>query len=364
MRDAEPCLLVQLLRRPELAGELDAAQWDLLIRQARHANLLARLDHLIEPHGGIADLPHPVQRHLLSARRFAAAHARVVRWEVNRIQRALSPLDVPVVLLKGAAYLMIESPAAGGRVFSDVDILVPKARLAEVEEALYWAGWLTTHHDAYDQRYYRQWMHEIPPLKHLKRRTVLDVHHTILPETARLHPDPRLLFDSAQPVAGEAGLYVLCVEDRILHSATHLFHDGEFEHGLRDLVDLDALLRQAADADPAFWDRLLDRAERLQLSRPLAYALRYCRSVLATPIPGPVIERMEQDLPGPALIQLMDALLRRALRPDHDSCDDTFTSTARGMLYLRGHYLRMPLHLLVPHLLRKSLRREPAESQR
>jgi hypothetical protein len=27
------------------------------------------------------------------------------------------------------------------------------------------AGWAATHHDAYDQRYYRQWMHELPPMQ-------------------------------------------------------------------------------------------------------------------------------------------------------------------------------------------------------
>jgi len=47
-------------------------------------------------------------------------------------------------------------------------------------------GWVSGHRSAYDQRYYRKWMHEIPPMTHIRRQTVLDLHHNILPETARL----------------------------------------------------------------------------------------------------------------------------------------------------------------------------------
>src|SRR3546814_9997045 len=43
--------------------------------------------------------------------------------------------------------------------------------------------------------------------------------------------------------------------------------------------------------------------------------------------------------------------------PDHESCDGSLTAAARWLLYVRAHYLRMPLPLLLPHLLRKSLHR-------
>lgn len=348
-------LLVRVLREPATGCGLSASDWDRLIRQARHANLLARLAHQVAESCEMAALPPPVQRHLDAARRFAAAHARVVRWEVNRIRRALAPLGVPVVLLKGAAYLLSESPAATGRIFSDVDILVPRARLDAVEESLYWAGWLTTHHDTYDQRYYRRWMHELPPLRHVRRQTVLDVHHNILPETARLNPDPEQLLAAAECI-DPPELHVLSPLDRILHSATHLFHDGEFEHGLRDLVDLDALIR----AEPETWlaEQLPARAEVLELARPLAYALRYCHAVLDTPLPPSLLAWTDQALPGPVTRRLMDSLMHRALRPPHPDCDDAFSPVARWLLYVRGHALRMPPHLLLPHLVRKALRNE------
>ncbi len=94
-------------------------------------------------------------------------------------------------MLKGAAYLVADLPSSAGRLFSDVDILVPKPRLPEVESHLTMHGWMTTHHSGYDQRYYRERMHELPPMEHVHRGTTIDVHHTILPETRGVDRTPQ-----------------------------------------------------------------------------------------------------------------------------------------------------------------------------
>ena len=50
----------------------------------------------------------------------------------------------------------------------------------------------------------------------------------------------------------------------------------------------------------------------------------------------------------------MQGLLALALRPQHPDCDTWLSRCARRALYLRSHLIRMPLHLLVPHLVRKA----------
>ncbi len=332
---------------------LSLAEWDLLIRQARSAGLLAVLFDIAEAHGqaGITERP---RNHLQSARVLTDKHQRDVRWEVRCIVEALDKVASPVVLLKGAAYLMAGLSVAKGRFFSDIDILVPKTSIDEVERTLRLKGWLSDSHDAYDQRYYRTWMHELPPLRHRFRNTVLDVHHNILPTTAKLHPDPEKLLQDAVCLEGYKNLYVLAPVDMVLHSATHLFSDGELEHGLRDLLDLDAMLRHFGQQD-SFWDELVERAVVLDLSRPLYYALNYTSRILATPVPVAVAKAAAAvGRPAAPLAVLMDTLFSRALMPDHSSCRDFFTPLARGLLYIRAHYLRMPLHLLLPHLFHKA----------
>jgi hypothetical protein len=50
----------------------------------------------------------------------------------------------------------------------------------------------------------------------------------------------------------------------------------------------------------------------------------------------------------------MDRLFGRALLPAHASCDDTWTPSARFLLYIRANWLRMPPLLLARHLLHKA----------
>ncbi|MFN3303611.1 MAG: nucleotidyltransferase family protein [Roseateles sp.] len=351
-----PPLLLQCLLDPGRTEGLSPAAWDLLIRQGRRANLLSRLASLLEPQ--LQRIPEAPRRHLQGALMVARRQVQTTRWEVHCIQSALAPLGVRPVLLKGAAYLLADMPASQGRLFGDVDILVPKAAIAQVEQALLASGWTFSDElDAYDQRYYRDWMHEIPPLGHAQRGTSLDVHHTILPPTARVKVNTAALFDDLRPLDSQPGVDVLAPTTMLLHSAAHLFHEGELDKGLRDLFDLDALLRDFCGR-PGFNEELLPRARTLGLTRPLYYALRYCRRWLGTPVPDDLFAAVERAAaPSGLTLWLMDACYDRALQPMHASCDSRGTGWARMALYVRSHWLRMPVGLLSLHLARKAWRR-------
>ncbi len=357
--------LVAAVKRPETLPALSLKDWDLVIRQGRQADLLARIGALAQGGNQWDAIPAAPRRHLASAMKLADRQHRELRHEVSQVARALAPIGVPVVLLKGAAYAMAGLDAAVGRMVSDVDVLVPRSRLTEVESALMLGGWVSMNRDEYDQRYYRTWMHELPPLKHIQRGTVLDVHHAIMPLTARLKPDSGLLLDSARVLDDEGQIAVLSQPDMVLHSSAHLFHEGNLELGLRGLVDLDALLREFA-TDDGFWPELLSRAAQLQLEWPLHQALRYVGMLLETPVPASAVEALCST---PA-VQLnarrqrwMDALFLRALRPAHASASDSWTPVARFLLYLRGHWLRMPPGKLTWHLLRKLFRSAQPDPQ-
>lgn len=346
-------LLLQALRAPAGTVALGEADWDLLLRQAGAANLLATLGYILAEHEVLARIPAPAREQLAWAQVLARRHRQAVRWEIRLVRQALRELGLPTILLKGAAYCAADLPSAQGRLFSDIDILVPEEQLAQVEAALMLAGWAGTHHDAYDQRYYREWMHELPPMQHTRRESMIDVHHAILPRTAAARPDSALLQAGAVAVAGDPALRTLAPVDMVLHSAVHLFTDGEFNNGLRDLVDLHRLLAQFG-TDARFWARLVPRAHELELARPLFYALRYTAMLLGTAVPPAVQGEIAAAAPSPLLVRLMDALFRRALLPRHDSCGDTFSATARGLLYLRANWLRMPPLLLARHLFHKA----------
>ena len=349
------------LRDPRALPGWTPAQWEALIRQARRANLVSRLAVLLDEQGLLDDVPAAPRAHLEAARVVAQAHAEAVRREVAYVRKALARTGADTVLLKGAAYLLAGLPAARGRVFTDIDILVPGIALAEVEAALMLHGWATTHHNPYDQRYYRRWMHELPPMLHVTRQTVLDVHHAILPTTARMKPDSAKLLEASLPLAGEPRLRILAPSDMVLHSAAHLFLNEELASGLRDLADLDSLLRHFGP-QPDFWQQLTARASELDLARPLYYALRYTRHILATPVPDQALKAAEIGRPPNMLHRVMDALFLRALQPDHPAAADRFTPLARRSLYVRAHWLRMPPFLLAYHLTVKAFRSEGSDA--
>ena len=160
------------------------------------------------------------------------------------------------------------------------------------------------------------------------------------------------------PAAGEERVFTFSPADMVLHSATHLFHEGEFDNGLRDLVDLDGLLRHFG-REPSFWTGLVPRARAVGLARPLYYALRYASAMLETPVPALVIAEAQAGAPAGALRPLLDFCFRRALRATHASCADGWTPLARKLLYVRSHWLRMPLPLLAVHLARKAFVSDP-----
>jgi hypothetical protein len=354
----EQILLIQFLRQhgQNTLCNLDFEHynWELLIRQARRANLLSRIAVFLQTLELLEKIPEKPRLHFLNSIHLANANARSAKYEVQQIHKALHSENIDFVLLKGAAYIWANTDSAQGRLFSDTDIMVSKMDLDAAESALIKKGWFGDFFDNYKQRYYREWMHEIPPLQHLQRQTTLDVHHTIIPPTSRLKPKPKKLWEHADALENMPGLFVLSPVDMILHSATHLFHEGEFNQGLRDISDLDLLLRQFIVPNNQ-WESLLARAIELNLERPLYYALNYTQRILHTPIPDFYIDEAAKLGNLNALQKgLMNALFLRALAPNHSTCKVTGLGVASELLYIRSHWLRMPIHLLIPHLARKS----------
>ncbi|MFT3967783.1 MAG: nucleotidyltransferase family protein [Sphingobium sp.] len=324
-------LLVATLRDPASASALAPEAWTRLIAAARAERLAGTLAHRL---GGLV-LPPRVARILDDARFDAAAERRQALWEADRAAAALSPFGLPVILLKGTAYVAAGLSAGTGRSIGDLDILVPRARIAEAEAALLGAGWEWVKPDPYDDAYYRRWMHELPPLIHRERDRMIDVHHTVLPLTARRRPDADAMIADALPLAG--GLVILSPEDMVCHAAAHMLADGGLEGGLRNLWDLHCLFGEFGE-DGDFWSRLDARARRHQLRKTVRQAARLSHLLYDTPMP--------LDWQGRALWDRM--CIARLLSRDGWGRERRWL-LGQGF-YIRSHLLRMPPSLLARHL--------------
>jgi hypothetical protein len=346
-------LLTDFWAAPSDRPDWTFLQWEHVLGQARQSRLLGRLSAHFSDQGWMPRDNFGPYFHLEAGLRLTDRQQHEVRWEVHCISKALQDISAPVVLLKGAAYLMGNLPPARGRLFSDIDLLVPSEHIHAVECALFAAGWISDERDPYNQRYYRQWMHEIPPLRHVHRNTYIDLHHTITPPTSRFNVNGEALLSRLHPLEGYAGVFLLAPADMVLHSAVHLFTEGEFSAGLRDLLDLKDLLEHFSKQSE-FWQNLLDRADELGLQIPLFHALFHIQRLFGYAPPAQWAERVRNLAPPAPARLLMGWLLGLALRPDHPSCNTRWTGLARWLLYVRSHALRMPLYLAIPHLIRKA----------
>ena len=350
MPDQLAAVLGRASKLPTDAGP----QWELLLGQARRATLASRLARHCQDSGGLDRVPERPRLHLMAAALAADRLAHGMRLEVDRIADALAAAGLRCVLMKGAAYLCADLPPARGRLFGDIDILVARDELDKAEGALLAAGWIAGQLDGYNERYYRQWMHEIPPLVHVRRGSIIDLHHAITPPTSAFHISGEQLLSAARPLDDSGRCWVLQPVDMVLHSAVHLFAEGEFDHGLRDLLDMKDLLRHFETHESDFWTALFTRSRALGLQGPLHHALHHVERLFGDCVPTAHRQAILALRPRYPKRLMMAWLLKLALRPVHPSCDTQFTGLARWLLYLRSHWLRMPMHLLVPHLARKA----------
>ena len=347
-------LLVDALRNPAGTTMLDGDGWSALLAMARAEQLIGTLARRLS---GLC-VPIAVSGILEEAGVNAEYQRRAALWEADSARRALADYPGIVVLMKGAAYAAAGLMAGEGRHIGDLDIMVARDDLPAVEAALLAAGWEWVKDDAYDDAYYRDHMHELPPLIHKERDRMIDVHHTILPLTARPRPDAAAMLAGAehlhvvrpelvegQKAQGQRALTGLALTDclaifapadMVIHSAVHLFADGELDGGLRNLWDIHCLLTEFANQD--FWSALQPRALHHQIWPAVHRAARLTHLLYGTQIPAAWLTRNRVDT----------LYIRRLVARDNwGRGTRPFT---RLVFYIRSHWLRMPPLMLARHL--------------
>ncbi|WP_438863414.1 nucleotidyltransferase domain-containing protein [Neptunicella sp.] len=339
----------KLLSAPETLN-LSVLDWEAMIRIGRKTGMLPRIFNSLEKSSLFESLPDYARHHIHSSIIYAKAQAQQVRYEVAELLTILTNNEYQPVFLKGAAYVLLEHPVGKGRTFSDIDILVSKDMLARAESKLLVYTWFPEPHDEYDQYYYRQWAHEIPPLRHASRGTVADVHHNILPPISGRAPN--IEYFNQTRVTTESGAQVFSPPALTLHSLVHLFFEEDFSKGFRDLSDLHLFFVEHQH-DKEYWSELLKLATETGFCRELFFACRYCEKLFTSPVPATFSMALVNYSPTPLRLKFNDWLFLRVLQPAHPLCNTRSTSLARFIAMLRGHILKMPAHILLYHLSHK-----------
>jgi Uncharacterised nucleotidyltransferase len=344
MKRRDAMLLVKALRDPASTAVLDADGWTDLIAMARAEQLIGTLAMRLEGQ----TVPGAVGAILADARINADQQKRSALWEAECAARALADYAGKVVLMKGTAYVAAGLKAGEGRHIGDLDIMVAREDLGAVEALLLAkGGWEWVKEDAYDDAYYREHMHELPPMIHKERDRMIDVHHTILPLTARPTPDAVGMLMSAKPIPFRGEYFVFFPTDMACHCAAHLIADGDLAGGLRNLWDFHCLLSEFAGADPSYFEQLKVRSYHHQLLPAVHRAARLAHTLYGTDIPKEWRGWNSKDKWFIACMTARDGWGRSSRK---------FT---RLIFYIRSHWMRMPPIMLARHLWSKWRKAKP-----
>lgn len=340
-------VVADIMKNPFVGVNLSTAQWEDLIFVLRETRLLSTLCELARGCGVFNDYPEYARKHLAAMSRYAGRQKSQVLQECANVNTVLSAVNITPVFLKGAAYTLRATQNSAGRLYSDIDVLVPRASLDAAQAALAQNHWASKPMRSYDEKYYREWAHEIPPLKHKFRGAVLDLHHNLVPPISGRAPDISHFLNAVEYT--EQGCAVLSASATVLHSIIHLVFNEEWDNAFRDLLDISMLIDELAHAN--FWEELHQLAHVSGFKKELGEGLYLLNAVFGVcPPPGTAAADLRESADGWASRHI---LLPAAL-PHHPLIVGRKNRLAISACYLRGHWLKMPLFVLLKHLVTKA----------
>ncbi len=350
---------IAFVRDPEqYCQNASKQQWTAFIDEARQYALLGSCYFLAQDHDVWARIPAAVQNHLVSGYHYAEKQKITLLNELIELEKIFTDSAIPALLVKGVAYRVDGYSLARGRVFSDIDLLVPDSHFAQALEKLKNAGYLEFSMSAYDRRYYLRWTHQHPPLTHFLRGANIDLHHHIFPVSSRENIRVEPIVEQAIPLTDSA-FSVPSPAHLFMHAAVHLFYQDETHKLVKDLVDLYLLYQEVITRQP--FSDLVAAAQQSNAQAAVFYALSTLQQVFAIQLPA------EAGQLAPAASRYrtwqMQFLLTHLL--DHTSA---WHRPAHFFWFVRGHLLKMGPLTLLYHSIAKSIeqfkeRRELSKKQ-
>lgn len=337
---------LQLLQNPVLFVEnASAADWTSLIHQARQQALLGSCYFLMQELNLYDKVPEKVQNHLLSGAIYAEKQKVTLHNELAKLELFFADAPYPCILLKGTAYRLAKLPFARGRVFSDIDLLVPHSDFPDALERLNQAGFIEFELSDYDRQYYLRWSHQHPPLIHFLRGSSVDLHHHIYPISSAENVLVSPLLKQSIRLPGSA-FSLPTAPQLFIHAAVHLFYQDESHKLTKDLWDLYQLYQSTVQLHDQ--QSLVDAAIELNAGAALYYALDVLHWLFKIKLDDDsraALYAFASDNQRRQIRWLLQRLLDNNSKSQH---------LAAILWILRGHLLKMGPLTLLYHSIAKS----------
>ena len=263
--------------------------WEDFIATARKEALAELVFHFQKETFGHGLVPEFVRDAIKHEHTITLGRNTVFLENLAELEQALAGLDL--IVLKGAYLVRSVYATPALRRFSDIDVLVRKADLVEIENRLNETeyrriGEETSNENGDSERdslvYRRQ---DGGPGLHIHWHLI----KSDTPAYARVELDIDAIWNAA--TRDEDGRLQMNPVHRVIHLAEHVLH-----HSYNRLV----LLRDIAEiidrhGDDFEWNRLSSDSRACQLSLPVFYALSYIHKKGLLNIPENVLESLQQE---------------------------------------------------------------------
>lgn len=316
-------------------------QWTLFLQQARQQGLTARFYYVLQRLQLLEQVPLQVKLHGESGARYACKQQHSLYFELKQLEPLFAGADYPCILLKGAAYRTQALAVSFGRLFSDIDILVPAAQLRQVRDKLFFYGFGESEMTEYDRDYYLNWSHQNPPLQHYQRGTVIDLHHHIYPTASAKTIDISPLFTYAVSIPGSA-FKIPATAHLFIHAAVHLFYQEETHKLTKDVIDLNELLLEVQEQQQL--DFMLKQAAGMSVQSAVINACWVLLKLFDNAAAKQVLHQHQQYRHQPLVCKLLLAMLQG---------EKARAWLAHQLWFIRGHSLKMRWQVLIYHSLAK-----------
>jgi hypothetical protein len=277
-------------RAASFSEKVTPAVWSLLADEAsRHE--LSSLTYRVVTDGPLADtVPPEIQQRLRVPYLQSAVRNALLLRQTAAAAAELGRQGVPVMLLKGIhlARFVYAEPAL--RSMADVDIMVPRDKLAAGEKVFLDQGFGPLPRPDIEQ--FCSWSNHLAKL-YKPDAPVVELHWAIERPTSPFSIDHDELWKRSRSAQLEgAAIQLLCPEDLLLHLALHgSYHHGFDRAGLKALLDVNAVV--AKHGEELDWRALADRANRWGASGFVYTTLRLAGETLGTPIPSVVLDALQ-----------------------------------------------------------------------
>ncbi len=342
---SDPCLRF-FLQPATFIAEAKSADWTLLLHQSRDQALLGSMYVLCQHHQLLKLLPAVVLDHFWSGFVYAEKQKNTLVQELLELEHCFAGAAYPCVLVKGCAYRLGLYQFAKGRIFSDIDLLVPAQHFTDALARLQDAGYLEFEISDYDRRYYQRWSHQNPPLTHFLRGAGVDLHHHIFPVSSQEKILVEPLIAAAAPLA--LSVFSLPAPAYLfVHAAVHLFYQEESHKLVKDLVDLQQLYLEVCQRQSV--SAIVEAAEQSQAQAAVFYALDMLQWLFQLAIPAAELQAL-QPFASERRRRYMRFLLQQLLQKQ-----SFWHRSAHLLWFIRGHLLKMGPTTLLYHSVAKAL---------